>query len=267
MQTPSSAETDQDATVQDSTTPSALTPDGSPYLIRGAKLLLAPGYKRFILIPILSNIILFALTISLLIGYVSGLMESYLSWLPDWEWLQIVHTFIWLIFGVLVAFLYSLTFTAITNLIAAPFNGFLSEKIQQAKTLKPLPPESIGSIIKRTIAREFQKLLYFAGIGICIYFGLLILGFIPLLNLLAPVIAISWACWVLALQYVDYAADNNQREFKQLRMWCGEKRMPTLVFGATVFVCTLIPIVNILVMSAAVAGGTLYWLEEGGETA
>lgn len=262
MQNPSTMETDFDPDIA-----SALTRDGTPYLLRGAKLLLAPGYRRFILIPIASNIILFALSITMLIGYVDSFMESYLDWMPDWAWLQILHVFFWIIFGALVAFLYSLIFTAITNFIAAPFNGLLSEKIQQAKTQIPLPPESFASIIKRTIQRECQKLLYFVGSGICVYFGLLILGMIPLLNLFAPIIGIGWACWALALQYADYAADNNQREFKQLRQWCAGKRVSTLAFGGSIFICTLIPVVNILVMSAAVAGGTLYWLEEGGDRA
>lgn len=256
---------DAEQTVPQPARASALTADGSPYLFRGAKLLLEPGYKRFILIPIASNLVLFVLTISLLIAYVSGLMTSFLNWLP--EWLQILETVLWVVFAVFIAFLYSMTFTAITNLIAAPFNGFLSEKIQLAKTGNALPPESMGSIIKRTLAREFQKLFYFVGYGICISLGLLILSAIPLINLVTPLIAAAWGCWVLAVQYIDYAADNNHRPFKALRNWCAQRRMQTLLFGGTVLLCTLIPVINILVMSAAVAGGTLYWLEEGGETA
>jgi CysZ protein len=244
--------------------PPALTPDGTPYLLRGAKLLLEPGYRRFILIPIASNVVLFVLTVMMLVGLVGGLMETYLNWLP--EWLAVVQILLWIIFGLLISFLYSLTFTAITNLIAAPFNGLLAEKIQMAKTQKPLPTESIWSITKRTLAREIHKLLYFVGYGVCISLGVMALSVIPLLNFIAPLIGLAWACWVLAVQYVDYAADNNQVDFKSLRRWCAEKRLQSMTFGVSIFVCTMIPVVNILVMSAAVAGSTLYWLEQGGET-
>jgi CysZ protein len=241
--------------------PQALTEDGSPYLLRGAKLLLAPGYRRFILIPIASNMVLFALTVMVLTSFLSGAMQEYITRLP--EWLQVLQAVIWIVVGGLLLFLYSITFTAITNLIAAPFNGLLSEKIQVDKTQKNLPPESLWSITKRTLKREIEKLLYFVGYGI----GILLLSFVPLVNLFTPIIGFAWACWVLSVQYIDYTADNNQIGFKTMRKWCGERRWPTLIFGASIFVCTLIPIVNILVMSAAVAGGTLYWLERGGQTA
>ena len=36
-------------------------------------------------------------------------------------------------------------------------------------------------------------------------------------------------------------------------------------FGAIVYVALLIPLVNLLMMPAAVAGATLFWVREGGE--
>jgi CysZ protein len=41
----------------------------------------------------------------------------------------------------------------------------------------------------------------------------------------------------------------------------GEKRMMSLGFGGAVTIATMIPVVNFLVMPAAVAGATAMWVE------
>ena len=53
-------------------------------------------------------------------------------------------------------------------------------------------------------------------------------------------------------QYIDYPADNHK------------KRWQSLGFGGIVYLVLLIPVVNLLMMPAAVAGATLFWVRERG---
>ncbi|MEJ2681781.1 MAG: sulfate transporter CysZ [Gammaproteobacteria bacterium] len=237
----------------------------APYLLQGALLLLRPGYKRFILIPLACNLALFIVSMLVLISYLNHAAAQYMQWIPDW--LQAIEVIMWFIVGFGIFFLYSLTFTSITNLLAAPFNGFLSEKIQADTTGEPLPDDTLWSMTLRTLKREFQKLLYFVLYGLLVSIILFIISFIPLLNVCAPILGIAWVCWSLGIQYIDYAADNNHIEFQALRRWCAKRRLRVVMYGGTVLLITLIPIVNVIVMSAAVAGGTLFWLNEKQHTA
>jgi len=46
--------------------------------------------------------------------------------------------------------------------------------------------------------------------------------------------------------------------------WLREKRWQSMSFGGIVYLLLLIPVVNILMMPAAVAGATLFWVRERG---
>ena len=89
----------------------------------------------------------------------------------------------------------------------------------------------------------------------------LALSFIPVLNLLGPAIAFFWGAWSLALQYLDYPADNNQVGFAQLREELRSRRLVSLSFGGSVLIATAIPVLNLFTMPASVIGATSFWLE------
>ncbi len=77
-----------------------------------------------------------------------------------------------------------------------------------------------------------------------------------------PFLAVFWGAWVLTLQYVDYPADNNHMSFSELRQQIKNKRYSTLGFGGVILIGSMIPIINIFIMPIAVAGGTLFWINE-----
>lgn len=77
-----------------------------------------------------------------------------------------------------------------------------------------------------------------------------------------PFLAVSWGAWVMTLQYVDYPADNNHISFNELRRQIKNKRYSTLGFGGVILIGSMVPIINIFIMPIAVAGGTLFWVNE-----
>jgi len=229
------------------------------YFLYGLRVLASTGYRKFILIPLAANAILFVImAISLF-----SLLPSSVQWLMEWvpSWIPFVDFLLYSIFGLLFLLAYLMSFTMITNIFAAPFNGLLAEKIQREAGLD-VPEESISSIVVRTLGREIQKLIYFVVYGIAVAIGLFVLSLIPLVNLLVPVLAFLWTAWCLSVQYLDYAADNNKQDFRDLRTAAKKPWFSTFGFGSLVSLVMLIPVVNIFVMPAAVAGGTLLWLRK-----
>ena len=61
---------------------------------------------------------------------------------------------------------------------------------------------------------------------------------------------------MLSLEYLDYPFGNNGILFKNIRDQARQQRMACLGFGAAVSAVTMIPLVNFIVMPAAVAGAT-----------
>jgi CysZ protein len=69
---------------------------------------------------------------------------------------------------------------------------------------------------------------------------------------------------MMAIQYIDYPADNHKLGWNEMLAWLRQKRWQSMSFGGIVYLMLLIPVVNILMMPAAVAGATLFWVRERG---
>jgi CysZ protein len=233
---------------------------GAAALLRGLKLITTPGLRRFVVIPLTINILLFSLSIWVLVQQFSPLVDKWLSYLP--EWLGWLEWFFWLVFAVAAILLVFYTFSILANLIAAPFNGLLAEAVEKHLTGQPLPPgSSLVTVLKETPAAvidELRKIGYFLLRAI----PLLILFWIPLLNLAAPVLWALFSAWMMAVEYCDYPMGNHELRFAEQRARLRRRKLLSFGFGGATLFATLIPVFNFLVMPAAVAGATALWVEQ-----
>jgi CysZ protein len=240
----------------------APTPSGPHYLREGLKLILSPGLRLFVLLPLTINLLVFIGLIALSLQQFSGWVEAFMPNLPSW--LRFLEYLLWPLFVTLVLLMVFFTFNLVANIIAAPFNGFLAEKVEiVARGQDNFPAFSwseLFAMVPRTLSREMRKLGYFLPRSI----ALLILSFIPVLNIVAAPLWLLFGIWMMAVQYIDYPADNNKMSWPDMLAWLREKRWQSLGFGGITYLALLIPFVNLLMMPAAVAGATLFWVHEGG---
>lgn len=233
---------------------------GMSYLSRGARLIVTPQLRWFVLVPVLINLVLFVAITWLLVQQFGMAMDWLLGSLPGW--LDFLTWILWVVFAALVLVVYGYSFSLITHIIAAPFYGFLAEKTELLVRGKGPEPESLAHMIPRTLGREMVKLWYFTLRGIGLLILMLMLSFIPLVNVVVPVIGFLWGAWSMAIQYVDYPADNNQLSFPDTRNRLWKCKFSSFSLGGLVMLGSMIPVVNIFIMPIAVAGGTLFWIEE-----
>lgn len=232
---------------------------GIGYFFTGLKLLPKPGIRRFVIVPLLINIVIF----SLVIWFGSQWFDRFLDKvLPGWlSWAEFV---LWPLFALSYFLLLFYLFALLINVIAAPFNDLLSEKVEQNllgkkdSTSDDNPDNSLLKEIPRSIGNEIRKLVYFLLRSI----PLIIIFIIPGLQLMAPLLWFVFSAWMLCLEYIDYPCSNHGLLFKQTRQTISRKRLTCLSFGATVTVFTMIPLINFIAMPAAVAGATALYLKE-----
>ncbi len=235
---------------------------GFSYFREALPLLLRPGLRLFVILPLLVNLLVFGGLIVFALQLFNDTLAHLMGSVPDWlSWLDWL---LWPLFVVLMLLTVFFTFSLLANLIAAPFNGFLAEKIEVVlrgrDDFPPFSLQELAAMVPRTVGRELRKLAYFLPRAI----PLLLLTFIPLINLVAIPLWLLFGVWMLAIQYVDYPADNNKLSWPDMLAWLREKRWQSLGFGGTVYLALLVPFANILVMPVAVAGATLFWVREGG---
>ncbi|WP_339799999.1 sulfate transporter CysZ [uncultured Marinobacter sp.] len=236
---------------------------GFGYLGEGFRLMRQPGLRRFVIIPMVINVLLFAALFWAMAQFFSTMIAAAMAWLPDWAWLQALDWLFWLLYGVVILLVMAYGFVMMANLIGSPFYGFLAERTEALLTGKE--PESPGgwlSVLKdvpRILWREVQKILYYLPRAIV----LLLIGLIPVVNLIAAVLWLLFNGWMMALQYVDYPADNHKLPFRQLRQRLGDRRLSAFGFGLPVALLAMVPVVNLVLVPAAVCGATAYWVREG----
>lgn len=230
------------------------------YLTQGAGLLMQPGLRRFVIVPLLINIVVFIAVTSILLNTYSEVLQDAAI---ESDWLRFFAWLLWIVLGLVMLVVYGYTFNLITTIIAAPFYGVLAEKIETRLTGKIFPSEPLGKLIQRTFQRELVKLWYFISRGLLILILLIVLFFIPLFGgLVSLALSTLWAAWCMSVQYTDYAADNHQVPFATLRRKLFEKPLTSYSLGGLIMAGSMVPVLNIFVMPIAVAGATIYWIDE-----
>ncbi len=232
---------------------------GVLYLIRGLKLILLPGVRRYVVMPLLINIAVFGLLIAAGAAWFNSFVTSLLPSLPGWlDWLVWPLWVLFILAALLVLFF---TFSLLANLIAAPFNGLLAEAIERRLRGEEVPTGGgLWQLLRETpviLLSQIGKMGYAALRAL----PLLILFVIPGLNLIAPLLWFVFGAWMLALEYLDYPMGNHGLLFPEQRRRARERRLLVLGFGAAISGLTMIPVINFLVMPVAVAGATALWVE------
>lgn len=232
---------------------------GMGYLFDGFNLIATPGLKRYAFLPLLINICLFVILFFLMRHMVQDFNHWFEAYLPSW--LQWLGGIIWLLFFASFFIFFIYTFVTLANLVAAPFNSLLAEKVETHLTgVIPAQQSMLANLkdVPRIMARQFNILGYYFPRA-CV---ILLLFFVPVLNTLAPVLWFLFNAWYITLTYVDYPADLRRISIQDTRLQLKQKRFLSLGFGVSVLLASMIPILNCFTIPAAVAGGTKLWINE-----
>ena len=217
------------------------------YLLKGLSLLTSTSLRSFILIPILINLVLYSAALTLGYYYISDLINQFI---PGWlHWLSWV---LWPLFFISFFIAGFFTFTILANLLASPFYGKLSSKtlVLVSNTVVEAKEQSLPLVV----SAELKRATYLLARAI----PLVILSFIPGLNVLAPFLWALFGAWGMALEYCAYPLENAGVLFTEQQQLLKSVRLGALSFGGVAALAITIPVLNILIAPAAVIGATLY---------
>lgn len=214
-----------------------------------------------------------AITLSLLVG-AAVWSFSYAPGLAAWMWTppagdetsasvgRGVH---WVLSAVLTVFVFFLSVIfayLLSNLLAAPFKDLLSEALERAMSGAPATPLSLRAItldMWRSLLMEAAKL----GLYLLVMGPLLLASFlIPVVGQIAYfVVGALLTAAYFGIDYVDWPVA--RRGFGvRARVRLFRAHSATLLgFGFGVWLLLFVPLLNLLFMVAAVAGGTLLVLD------
>lgn len=229
--------------------------NGFSYLLRGMKLLQAPQLRLFVIIPVTINIIAFSVFGFFAFEQLNNWMTLLTNWLPDW--LDFLSWLLWPLAVFLLFIIAFYSFGMLANLFAAPFNGLLAERVEILLRGSTAPDSGFLSTVKdtpRAMGKELRKIGYYLPRALL----LLPLSFIPVIG---PLLWFAFGAWMAAIAYIDYPLDNHKYSLSDVMQLLRNERGLALGFGAATLLGTMIPVVNFIVMPAAVCGATALFVE------
>ncbi|MBB3190040.1 sulfate transporter CysZ [Halomonas cerina] len=228
--------------------------DAFTALTRGTRLVYTRGLRRYVFLPILVNLLVYAAMLAYVLTHFGGWLDSWMAMVPGWlDWLSWL---IWPLFVVSLVLIVFFTFSLVTHLIAAPFYGFLAEKVETVATGRaPRDDRGLAKTALDALGREMVKLAYILPRMAVLF----VIGWIPVLNLISPLLWLAFSAWIMAITYLDYPMDNNQVSFRDMRRRLSARWWPTLTYGGWVTLITWLPLANLFLLPGAVAASVLMW--------
>jgi len=220
------------------------------FLFKGLKLLTSPELRKFIIIPMLINVVLYSVALTLGYFYISDLIDQFIP-----RWLHWLSWILWPLFFISFFIAGFFTFTVLANVLAAPFYGKLS-----AKTLAMVSGKALAAAeqpLVKVLFAESKRMVYLATRAL----PLLILSIIPGINVVAPFLWALFGAWGMALEYLAYPLENQGVLFSEQNELVKSVRLGALSFGGVAVLGLTVPVLNIVVAPAAVIGATLYFNE------
>ncbi|CAK9885567.1 MAG: Sulfate transporter CysZ [Candidatus Erwinia impunctatus] len=233
--------------------------NGIDYFFRGWKLACQPGIRRFVILPLLVNILLIGGAFLWLYLRLQVWIPQMMSYVP--QWLQWLDYLIWPVAVASFFLVFGYFFSTIANFIAAPFCGMLSEKVEEKLTGEANGDMSMKEFmtdIPRMMGREWKKITWYLPRAIV----LLLLYLIPVIGqTIAPLLWLYFSARMMAVQYLDYPFDNHKISVAQMHTTLKQQKSHQLQFGMLVNLSTLLPLINLVIMPVAVCGATAMWVD------
>lgn len=217
-------------------------------LLKGLKLLGRKELRKFLIIPIVINVILYSIAGTLGYLYIADLINQFIpTWLSWLEWL------IWPLFFICFSVVGFFTFTILANLIASPFYSQLSVKTLEVISGKPSTIEEQATT--QVILGELKRMGYLVSRML----PLLVLFIIPVINLIAPFLWALFGAWGMGLEFMAYPLENKGLLFAEQKEQAKTRRFGVLSFGGLTVLGLSIPVLNLIVAPTAVIAATIYF--------
>ncbi len=230
------------------------------YVLRGAAFLLKhPVLWKFAAAPLLIGAVLLGICCYLAFSYLTALIGRFMGDQTHWV---VIYYILAVILGLFLLIVSCFVFTLVATTIAAPFNDLISEKTEQLITGKVT--ETPFSLLR--LIRDSARGIGHSVVVLGIYLGLLLLALalwlIPVVGGAVHMTAtVLLSAFFLAYEYLGCPMDRRRFSFKEKMRFMRSRLKPCIGFGLGNVVVASVPVLNFLLIPAAVVGGTLLFMD------
>ncbi|MBI3178624.1 MAG: EI24 domain-containing protein [Deltaproteobacteria bacterium] len=242
---------------------------GLAYPLRGLGFISRHGLWGSAAIPIIVNAALFAALVAATVWLVVPRLEAldqYLSpatdaWAITKGLLSALSWLIWIAAIILLLTVDSIVLLMIGQAVASPFLDLLSEKVEAIVLGKPAPSFSMGRAVRAVlvaIADLVWALVFWALVNL----GLLLLNLLPAVgSAVAAALSFCFTALLLTQEFVGLALVRQFVSYSGRFGVVWRNKWLSLGFGSTTMLLLLVPVLNLMLLPLAAAGGTLLYCD------
>lgn len=234
---------------------------GLVYPLRGVRFLCR---QRSLWPYLIGSLAINCLLLLLLLGSGYAVVDQVGGWLlPQGQawYYTLLEALYWLVALVAGGLVVLVAFTVLANLLAGPFNELLSARVEQAYSgghVEPSRPLTLVKDLGRSLRVEWRKMRRYV-----LWFGLsLLLHLLPLVgSLLAVAVGAIISLHFIAWEYLGFTLERKQLAWPEQQAYMRRQRGRVLGFALVTAGLLALPLLQLMVMPAAVAGATLLYVD------
>ncbi|MCB9235248.1 MAG: EI24 domain-containing protein [Bacteroidia bacterium] len=204
----------------------------------------------FLFIPGLMSFLFFALLIALGVIFVDdiahGIVSSFSEWLTNhlWQWVATLVELVFnVLFWVLLLGLAYLTYKYVVLILLSPVLSHLSE-VTEKKMLGIEPPDLSMKEMLHDIGRSIKINLRNLLIELPLTFLVFIMGFIPVVGFIAPVLGMFISGYFFGFGLIDYTLERKRFSTDQTIDWVKAHRPMAAGLGFATLLIEFIPVIG-----------------------
>lgn len=226
-----------------------------------------PRLVKFWIWPVLITLALAGLVVAYVVYTTPEVLDAWMGAPdPDQHTIQRLaqagRRFLIVVVTLFVALLSLWGISLAVPVLAAPFNDALSEEVELIRIGKTPPPFSFSRLVRevwRTVRIEAAKLALYAAIMLPLFFAAFLVPGVG--HAVYTVFGVVFTSLYYAIDYVDWPASRRGLGVRD-RAALARNHLPVMLgFGLGVWVLVFVPFVNLFLIPAAVAGGTMLYLD------
>jgi CysZ protein len=229
-------------------------PLGAVRFLRGNR-----GLKRFLLLPMLLDLLVFVGLYALAWDQSQEMLMQIADKGDTWYWIALYRALL-VVVVILLLLLVGLCTALLAGVVAAPFNDLLAERTLNIVDGEPNESFSVirlGQDVSRSIIQQIRKLVFI----VCCASVLFLLQFVPGLILVIQFFLYPlFTAFTASLEFMDYGMERRRLRFKQKRKFLMRHSGAVMGFGGSSALLLMVPVLNVLAMPVLVVAGTLMYL-------
>lgn len=233
--------------------------DGLAYPFRGARLVYRDekGLAAYWLVPILVTLLALGAAVLAVVRYEDAATSALWPAPTGDGWEGDLASFLHALFEALVVALLAIAALVATLLVSgvvsAPFNGRLGEILDERVTGLVAPPFALGRVLRDVGRVLVIETTFFVVNALLVIVSL----FAPVLSPVTGALGLAFGSLYFGVSYLETPQATRGRTLRERVALLGRHPWQILGFGTGVGLFLFVPLVNLLFMPAAVAGGVL----------